>query len=510
MFLSKRGIRGPPVRVIYRKQFCRNMIDINLLRVDKGGNPDLVRESQRKRGGSVELVDQVIALDDEWKKARYNADQKNKEINIITKEITQLYKQGKKADAAPLIARKTETEAEQAGLNQIADEKEAILNKKLVLIGNIVHDSCIDSLTEDDNAVLKKWWPNGRTEENEIKRHQELIKDDKGVPGLRPHHEILAAIDGFDPARGAKIAGHRGFFLTGAGVDFNLALMQYGLDFLEKRGYTKLWTPFFMNRDQMAKTAQLEQFDEELYKVVEHEAGTGQDKEAEDSKYLIATAEQPVSAFHADEWFTDPSELPKKYAGCSTCFRKEAGAAGRDNWGIFRVHQFEKIEQFVLTEPEKSWQMHEQMLEAAEAFYQSLGIPYHVISIVSGALNNAAAKKYDLEAWFPFQTKYKELVSCSNCTDYQSRRLEIRYGAKKLNDSTKKYVHCLNSTLTATERTICCILENYQTETGVIVPEALRPFMGGKSFFEFKTKPQEAAAKVGKDIGGAAKKGKGK
>lgn len=152
-----------------------------------------------------------------------------------------------------------------------------------------------------------------------------------------------------------------------------------------------------------------------------------------------------------------------RYAGYSTCFRKEAGAHGKDTWGVFRVHQFEKVEQFVITEPGKSWEQFDEMVEYSEQFYQSLGLPYQIVSIVSGALNNAAAKKYDLEAWFPYQGEYKELVSCSNCTDYQSRRLEIRCGVKKMGDREKKYVHCLNATLCATERTLCCILENYQT-----------------------------------------------
>jgi seryl-tRNA synthetase len=152
-----------------------------------------------------------------------------------------------------------------------------------------------------------------------------------------------------------------------------------------------------------------------------------------------------------------------RYAGYSTCFRKEAGAHGKDTWGIFRVHQFEKVEQFVITEPEKSWEQFDEMIKFSEEFYQSLGLPYQIVSIVSGALNNAAAKKYDLEAWFPYQGEYKELVSCSNCTDYQSRRLEIRCGVKKMGDREKKYVHCLNATLCASERALCCILENYQT-----------------------------------------------
>ena len=191
-----------------------------------------------------------------------------------------------------------------------------------------------------------------------------------------------------------------------------------------------------MKREIMAKTAQLEEFDEALYKVAELEG-----EPDSESKYLIATSEQPISAFHAGEWFSE-KELPKKYAGQSTCFRKEAGAHGRDTWGIFRVHQFEKVEQFVITTPEKSWEMHEEMIQVAQEYYESvnylffskkqLKLPYHVISIVAGALNNAAAKKYDLEAYFPFQGTYKELVSCSNCTDYQSRALEIRFGAKKV------------------------------------------------------------------------------
>jgi seryl-tRNA synthetase len=204
---------------------------------------------------------------------------------------------------------------------------------------------------------------------------------------------------------------------------------------------------------------------------------------SEDEKYLIATSEQPISAFHADEWFQSPeNQLPLQYAGYSTNFRKEAGSAGRDMWGIFRVHQFEKVEQFCITAPDKSWEMFDTMIGNSEAFYQSLGLPYRVVGIVSGALNLAAAQKFDLEAWFPFQGAYKELVSCSNCTDYreysalgletklifdiESRRLEVRCGIKKDKKDAqerKVYVHMLNGTLCATTRAMSCIAENYQT-----------------------------------------------
>lgn len=250
-----------------------------------------------------------------------------------------------------------------------------------------------------------------------------------------------------------------------------------------------LQTPFMMSKDVMAKTAQLDDFDEQLYKVVD---GT-------DEKYLIATSEQPISAMHMNEWML-PGDLPKKYAGYSTNFRREAGAHGKDAWGTFRVHQFEKVEQFVLCNPEKSWEMFDEMFKNAEDFYQSLGIPYRVVAIVSGAFNQAAAKKYDLEAWFPFQGEYKELVSCSNCTDYQSRALEIRYGSKQMTDTKKKYVHCLNSTLSATSRTMCAIMENYQTEDGLRIPEPLRKYIpGAPDFLPFtKELPKDSTSQKAK------------
>lgn len=353
-----------------------------------------------------------------------------------------------------MIQKKEELQKEAKRIQDSADDKELAMRMKAATIGNIVHESVPVSMNEDNNEVLKKWSPEG----------VEVTKKD-----CLSHHEVLLRIDGYDPERGVKITGHRGYFLRQYGVFFNQALINYALAFLAKRNYIALQTPQMMNRDVMAKTAQLSQFDEELYKVID----------GPDEKYLIATSEQPISAYHSGEWFDNPSEqLPIKYAGYSSCYRREAGAHGKDAWGIFRVHTFEKVEQFVITEPEKSWETFDEMMTASEEFYQSLKLPYRIVAIVSGALNNAAAKKQDLEAWFPFQGEYKELVSCSNCTDYQSRHLEIRCGVKKMNEREKKYVHCLNSTLCATQRTLCCILENYQTPDGVVVPEVLRPYMG--------------------------------
>ncbi|KAB5575895.1 seryl-tRNA synthetase-like protein [Coniochaeta sp. 2T2.1] len=431
------------------------MLDVLDFITERGGNPEAIRESQRKRFANVEIVDEVIADWEDHRKTLYAATQLNSKINEVQKQIAP--KKKAKEDVSDLLKQKIDLEKEKKGLQDAAATKEAALKAKVRTIGNIVHSSVPVSDNEDNNAVERTWAPEGVTVEK---------KD------CLSHHEVLTRIDGYDPDRGVKVVGHRGYFLRQWGVFLNQALINYGLQFLAERGYTPLQTPQFMLKDYMGKTAQLEQFDEELYKVVD----------GENDKYLIATSEQPISAFHADEWL-GPQDVPIKYAGYSTCYRREAGSHGRDAWGIFRVHQFEKIEQFLLTDPEKSWEAFEDMIGVSEEFYKSLGLPYRVVAIVSGALNNAAAKKFDLEAWFPFQGEYKELVSCSNCTDYQSRALEIRYGVKKQTDLKKTYVHALNSTLCATTRTICCILENYQTEEGLNIPEALRRFLPGAPEF---------------------------
>ncbi|KAK8149503.1 Cytosolic seryl-tRNA synthetase [Beauveria asiatica] len=446
-----------------------NMLDVNDFIVERGGNPERIRESQRRRFADEAVVDEVIALFEDHRKTQYNATQTSSKINEVQKLIGT--KKKAKEDATDLLRQKIELEKEKKLTVESAVQKEKNLRTKIKTIGNIVDDSVPISNSEDNNAVQRTWAPEGVTVE---KRN------------VLSHHDVLLRLDGYDPDRGVKVVGHRGYFLRQWGVFLNQALINYGLEFLSQRGYCPLQAPQFMLKDYMAKTAQLDDFDEQLYKVVDGD-------EAND-KYLIATSEQPISAFHADEWLI-AKDLPIKYAGYSTCYRREAGSHGRDAWGIYRVHQFEKVEQFVLTDPEKSWEAFEEMIGVSEEFYQTLGLPYQVIAIVSGALNNAAAKKLDLEAWFPHQGEYKELVSCSNCTDYQSRALDIRFGAKTQTDAKKKYVHCLNSTLCATTRTLCCVLENYQTDDGLRVPEPLRKYLpGAPEFIPFsRDLPKEAA-----------------
>eukprot|EP00026_Physarum_polycephalum_P008446 Phypoly_transcript_08532.p1 GENE.Phypoly_transcript_08532~~Phypoly_transcript_08532.p1 ORF type:complete len:490 (+),score=110.25 Phypoly_transcript_08532:210-1472(+) len=418
---------------------------------------------------------------------------KKAESGKIQKEIGQRAKEKKPFD--DLKQRRTEIEEEVKAAEPELERLEKELHQKLNRLGNIVHASVKVSKDEDENEIVKVW-----PQEEQKKRED-----------FKHHYEILEKLDGYDTERGVKVAGNRGYFLKGVGLLLNQALIAYGMQFLSARSYTPLQTPFFMNKDVMSATAQLEDFDEQLYKVAGSSrtsaepaapAANPKDKAAQEKaaqekaahqsdmeeKYLIATSEQPISAMHKDEYL-DEDELPIRYAGYSMCFRKEAGQM-RDARGIFRVHQFEKVEQFVITHPEKSWEMHEEMIKSSEEFYQSLGIPYRVVVIVSGALNNAAAKKYDLEGYFPAFGGYRELVSCSNCTDYQSRSLNVKMRGKK-EDKEHKFVHMLNSTLCATTRTICAIVENHQTPDGVNVPAVLQPFLGGRTFLPFVEKKKK-------------------
>ena len=441
------------------------MLDINQFIEDKGGNPELIRQSQKARNASVEIVDEIISDYKDWVKTRFELDELNKKFNKLQKDIGLKFKN--KEDASGLLAEKEKLTQQKKELTEKEQQEDKDLKKKVFQVGNIVHPSVVVSNDEENNELVRTWKP-------EDLEAVGPIASVTGKPASLSHHEILLRLDGYDPDRGVKICGHRGYFFRNYGVFLNQALINYGLQFLAAKGYIPLQAPVMMNKELMSKTAQLSEFDEELYKVID----------GEDEKYLIATSEQPISAYHSGEWFEKPQEqLPIHYVGYSSCFRREAGSHGKDAWGVFRVHAFEKIEQFVITEPEKSWEEFEKMISYSEEFYKSLKLPYRIVGIVSGELNNAAAKKYDLEAWFPYQKGYKELVSCSNCTDYQSRNLEIRCGIKKMGDREKKYVHCLNSTLAATQRALCCILENYQTEDGLVVPEVLRKYIPGEPEF---------------------------
>ena len=466
------------------------VLDLDLFREDKGGDPDRVRSNVRARFADVKAVDDVIDLDNTWRKSRHTLDQLNKAKNTTSKAIGKLMKQLKEAGKEvpegesvekfqtfelPALLQKIENGiTEQTTLDQLKnlrqqvenhiiqvnkqmDEYETKRNDILREIGNLLHPDVFISDNEDENQVIRTW---GNIELGTT-----------GDVKYLSHVDLIQMIGGMDGEKGSEISGSRGYFLLGPCIWLQQALIQYALRYLDDLQYQLIYTPFWMKKSLMGQVAQLSQFDEELYKVI-----SSKDSEDAEDKYLIATSEQPLAALHRGEWL-NPCSLPIKYGGLSTCFRQEVGAHGRDTRGIFRVHQFEKVEQFVLAAPNKSWDSFNEMIESSEKFNQSLGIPYRIVSIVSGALNNAAAMKYDLEAWFPGSQAFRELVSVSNCTDYQARRLQVRFGQTKKMTGQVEYIHMLNGTLCALTRTICAILEVHQTPEGIRIPDALKPFM---------------------------------
>jgi seryl-tRNA synthetase len=314
---------------------------------------------------------------------------------------------------------------------------------------NLLHESVPIGKDENDNVTIVTW--------GEIPKFNFPIRD---------HIELGLSLNIMDIERAGKIAGARFFYMKGEGVLLDMALMNFALQEMVKRGYTPIEPPFLMKREPYEGAVALSDFEDVLYKI-----------EKEDL-YLIATSEHPMAAMFMNE-VLKAEKLPIKLVGVSTNFRKEAGAHGKDTRGIFRTHQFNKVEQFIFCKPEDSWKMHEELIRNAQELVQNLGIPYRVVNVCTGDIGTVAAKKYDVEAWMPAQNAYREIISCSNCTDYQARRLNIRYREKE-GEPPKGFVHTLNSTAIATGRTIVAILENYQQEDGsVVIPEVLRKYMGG-------------------------------
>jgi len=430
-------------------------VDIKNFRGRTNEELEIWRQNQRKRNRPAELIDEIVNLDAEYRaalKAVADASKRKGTLQASMKPKGGVKLSNEEMEAIKQQCRDISLEIEE--LEKRKDSLFAIVEKKLSLVGVMIAPEVPVSLDEKDNLELYKC---GKIPE---------------IPNFKPHNELLAMIDGYEPERGARVAGHRGYYLKGMALKLNQALFRYGIDFLMSKGYQPFHTPFFMKSEVMGRVCQLEDFNETLYHI---DSATNDPK---DDMFLIATSEQTLCGLHLNETF-DENQLPKKYAGFSTCFRKEAGSAGKDNWGIFRVHQFEKVEQFCITSPHngESQKVHEQMVKNSCEFLQSLGLPFHAVLIVSGELNYSTSRKVDIEAWFPSYNSYRELVSASNCLDFQSRKLDIRFGHGKNKEGEKEYVHMLNATLCATERTLCCILENYQTPEGIRIPKVLQPYM---------------------------------
>lgn len=422
------------------------MLDIEEFRINLQG----IIESEKKRFKDPTNAEKVVEYDNKWREVLQKLQDLRRKRNEISEQIGELRKKGENRKAEEAIKSSKEIKAEIDGLDKKSIELFDQREKYRYVVGNILHPSVPRGETEEDNEIVRV------VGEKPQFKHKPLS-----------HVDLISLIDGADTKKASEIAGSRFYYLKGDIVHLNLALLKFALDKLTSKGYIPMWTPFFTKHEIMKAAAELGDFEEQLYKI-----------EGEDL-YMIATSEQTLAAYHYNE-IIDPEMLPLKYAGISSCFRREAGSHGKDTLGIFRVHRFEKVEQFIFCKPEESWDYHEELLTNSEGIFKELGLPYRIVNIASGELNDNAAKKYDLEVWFPASESYRELVSCSNCTDYQARKLKVRMG-KVGSDKAKEVVHTLNSTAIATARTICCILENYQNEDhSITIPKVLQGFMNKK------------------------------
>lgn len=420
------------------------MLDMKVIRE----NPAASRENLARRNNPEVLAkfDELLGLDREWRRLFTEAGSLRERRNRVTMEIAALKKRGEDAgeklrEAAEIPQRIRELEGRMEG-------ERGKMDAILMTLPNLLEPDVPYGIDDTQNAVIRTW--------GEPRSFPFKPKD---------HIDLAAALDLADMERAAKVAGARFYYLKGSLVRLNYAVITYGLDFMAKRGYTPFQPPYMMKRKIIEGAVALSDFEDTIYKI-----------EGEDL-HLLATAEHALLGLHAGE-ILDAGKLPFRYCGVSPCFRKEAGAHGRDTKGIFRVHQFEKVEQFAFCRPADSPREHEALIRNAEDFFQSLGLPYRVVNVCTGDLGTVAAKKYDLEVWLPGQGNYREAVSCSNCTTYQAVRSNIRY-RERTNDPTN-WVHTLNSTLVATERALVAIMENYQREDGSIdVPKALIPYMNG-------------------------------
>ena len=408
--------------------------------------PQMIREMLKSRSVDFDL-DSLIESDQKRREFILKTDELRKKKNQVALEISQKKKAGE--DASSILA---EMKNISADLSKFELEQENIENKysKLAMtIPNLVHESVPVGVDESANKEIRKW---GKIPDFDFK--------------VNDHIEISENLDLVDLERAAKVAGARFYYLKNDLVRLNQSLIHFGLDFLAKKEYSLVQPPYMINRESMEGAVIADDFEEVIYKV------------AEEDLFMIGTSEHAMAAMHSKE-IIEGKDLPLRYAGVSPCFRKEAGAHGRDQKGIFRVHQFDKIEQFVFSRPEDSWKEHEKMLGVVEEFYQKLEIPHKVMLLSTGDMGKISAKTYDIEGWMAGQNAYREIVSCSNCLDYQARRLKIRF-RDKTNEDTQ-YLHTLNSTLIATTRVMVSIMENFQTKDGHIrIPTVLQSYMGNQ------------------------------
>ena len=435
------------------------MIDPNILRTD----PDRIRESQRRRGESVEVVDLLIEADLAKRAAMQEFDELRNQQKVLGKQIGPLQGALKKAnDEAAKAQAQAEVDALMAQASTLADDVKAADAK-----ANEISEKA-DQLWLQISNLVNLDSPVGGEEDFTLIEEVGTPRDFAAEGfAARDHIEIGEILDAIDTVRGAKVSGSRFFYLKGIGAQLEIALLNLAMQQASANGFIPMITPAIVLPSAMEGTGFLGQAAENVYRL------------EEDDMYLVGTSEVPLAAYHSDE-IIDVNQLPIRYAGWSSCFRREAGSYGKDTKGIIRVHQFDKVEMFVFTTPDEAEAEHKRLLQWERDFVDALELPYRVIDVATGDLGSSAARKFDIEAWIPTQGTYREITSTSNTTEFQARRLKIRM---RDGDKTQPLA-TLNGTLCAMPRIIVAILENHQQADGSVrIPKALQPFLGGKTVF---------------------------
>ena len=425
------------------------MIDIKLIR----DNPDLIRSNLTKRfqKEKIQVLEDAIALDGKWRRGLDELNRLRHQKNLLDQEIRKKKISGQSAKDEMAQSREISSRIRQLE-KEVSAAKQG-LDQRMLQLPNIVDGSAPIGQTEEENVVVRRWG---------------------GIPQFpfrpRDHIELGLELDLFDLEKAASVAGARWYYLKNELVLLQMALLRFAMDKLISHGFTPIYPPALIREKIMEGAGYLPEGREDIYKI-----------EGEDL-YLVGTSEQALAGLHEGE-ILQADDLPRRYAGISPCFRTEAGSHGRDTKGIFRVHQFEKVEMFVFSLPDESQQEQELMLSIAEEIYRELKIPYRIVDVCTGELGWVASRKFDLEVWLPGQKKYREAVSCSNCTDYQARRLRVRY--REAPGKSTQFVHTLNSTALASTRTMIAIMENHQTAEGkIVIPDVLRSYLPGLQLIE--------------------------
>lgn len=427
------------------------MLDIRLIRE----TPSLVRENLKKRNDPQNLksLEYLLKVDVQWRKLQTEINQLRQKRNQLSIEVAKLKKSGKSAKRQLTDAKKIDAligKGEKSLTQLVTKEKTLLMD-----IPNLLHESVPVGKDDSDNVEIRKW--------GSLPKFDFKPKD---------HLTILQSLDLIDTERGAKIAGERFYFMKNELVLLDMALQKFALDVLRKKNFTIISTPLMIKRKPYEGVIDLSDFEMVTYKIENEDA------------YLIATSEHPMAAMFMDE-ILDASKFPIMLAGVSPCFRKEVGVHGKYTKGLFRMHHFNKVEQFVFCTPEQSWKLHEEIQRNCELLYQSLGLHYRVVNVCTGDIGSIAAKKYDTEVWMA-DGQFREVGSNSNCTDYQARRLGIRFKEGE-GKPVKGFVHTLNNTALATSRTMIAIIEQFQQKDGsVVIPKVLRPYMVGIEKLEKK------------------------